>query len=155
MDNIVVYTDGSFMRKGNKCIAGYGIYFPNGELENIGRKFTHKPITNQRAELYAIYKALRMIIKNLDVKKITIYTDSEYSIKSLTIWIKNWVKNNWKTSKRKDVLNKDIIQKIYKIMQNFDGDIEFNHVRSHVGNVYNDRADELAKKGALSNMYHI
>jgi len=33
----------------NGCNAGYGIYFPNKELKNIGKAFTIEPITNQRA----------------------------------------------------------------------------------------------------------
>ena len=95
VSDIIVYTDGSCMGK-HKNMCGYGVHFPNAELKDLSKKFTHEPLTNQRAELYAIYKALKRIIKNLKFDSIHIYTDSEYSIKSLTIWIKNWKKNNWK-----------------------------------------------------------
>jgi ribonuclease HI len=150
---IEVYTDGSFMkRNGVKC--GYGVYFPGKELKNISKKFKKKPLTNQRAELYAILKALKVINEKLFFNEIHIYTDSEYSIKSLTEWIKGWKKNNWKSSKGKDVLNQDIIKKIDKILQKYPRQIKFTHVRSHTGkqdrhSLGNEEADKLAVNGAL------
>ncbi len=107
--DIIVYTDGSCI-KGKKTLCGYGIYFPNKELNNVSRPFKYTPLTNQRSELYAIYKALKLITTYIkDFKTIYIYSDSDYSIKSLTIWINNWKKNNWKTASNKPVLNQDII----------------------------------------------
>lgn len=154
--DIIVYTDGSCMgnKKANpKC--GYGVYFPNGEIKNISRKFTHEPLTNQRAELYAIYKALKKITKNIEFDTVSIYSDSEYSIKSLTVWINTWKKNNWKTSNNKPVMNQDIIKKIDKILQKekYKGKIYFTHVYSHTGkqdkhSLGNDMADKLATAGA-------
>lgn len=147
---VVVYTDGS-CQKGNKC--GYGIHFPNKELKDMSRKFTHVPLTNQRAELYAIYKALYKITKELEFDIIEVYSDSEYSIKSLTVWIENWKKNNWKTSNKKEVLNQDLIRKIDDILQKYPDMINFTHVRSHTGktdkhSIGNDVADKLATAGA-------
>jgi len=157
MKIIRVFTDGSVKGKKNNKIGGYGIHFPDGELEDLGRKFTHKPITNQRAELYAIYKALKIIIINkIEFEKIIIYTDSEYSINSLTKWIDNWIKNGWVTYNGTDVLNKDIISKIYdKYIKNYN--IEFIHVRSHTGkkdelSLGNEIADRLANQGAEQNL---
>lgn len=153
---IIVYTDGSCLKKGGiKC--GYGIHFPNGELKDISKPFLHVPLTSQRAELYAIYKALDNITKNIDFDTIHIYSDSEYSIKSMTIWIKKWEKNNWKTVNGKDVANQDIIKKIYKIIQKYPNKINFTHVRAHTGNIDeysigNDKADKLATTGALKNI---
>lgn len=152
-NNIIVYTDGSCM--GNdikKC--GYGIYYPNKELNDVSRPFNHSPLTNQRAELYAIYKALKSITKYLKYDTISLYTDSEYSIKSLTVWIKDWKKNNWKNSKNKDVLNQDLIKKIDKILQKNKNKIFFTHVRSHTGkqdvhSLGNEHADKLATSGAM------
>ena len=151
MTEIIIFTDGSYIKNGNLC--GYGIHFPNTEFKDIGKPFTKNPRTNQRAELYAIYKAIKIVSKhniNLDIK---IYTDSEYSIKSLTIWIKNWKKNNWIASTGKPVLNLDIIQKIDKLMNNHIGKIKFQHVRAHTGktdyeSIHNDITDKLAKQGA-------
>lgn len=146
---INVFTDGSYI-KGKYC--GYGIHFPEKELNDVSKKFTHYPLSNQRAELYAIYKAIKKIKNNIKFDRIKIYTDSEYSIKSLTIWIKKWKKNGWKTANNKDVLNTDIIKKIDNYLETLDGKIEFIHVRSHTNkkdyfSLHNDIADKLAKGG--------
>jgi ribonuclease HI len=152
-DEIIVFTDGSHMKPKNLC--GYGVHFPNKEFEDISKPFTKGEKTNQRAELYAIYKAIKIITKfdkNMDIK---IYTDSEYSIKSLTIWIKNWKKNNWIGSTGKPVMNQDIIKNIDKLMTEHLGKIKFQHVRSHTNktdyeSTHNDITDKLAKSGALA-----
>ena len=147
---IDIFTDGSLIRKKGDIYCGYGIYFPNGENDNISKKFDKGLITNNRAELYAIYKSLKIckkILKEKEIKKINIYSDSEYSIKTLTIWYKNWIKNG------KDYKNKDIIDKTIKLINKLNN-VNFIHIKAHTGenNYYslsNNQADELAKGGAL------
>lgn len=156
METIEVFTDGSFMKKGGKKLCGYGIHFPNGEIQDISRKFTRDPLTNQRAELFAIYVALILIKKVLEFKKIIIYTDSEYSIKSCTIWIRQWEKNGWKTAAGQKVKNQDILIPISDIINKIimtDKEIKFVHVKSHTGkkdklSIGNDIVDKLANNGA-------
>jgi ribonuclease HI len=153
---VEIYTDGSFIKNKNGIKCGYGIYFPNGEYKSIGRKFTHAPITNNRAELYAILKTIilcniinekRITEGDKKIKEIIIYTDSEYSVKTLTIWYKNWIKIG------KKYLNKDIIDLIVDAMKDADFKVKLKHVRAHTGkkdphSIANDVADGLAKKGA-------
>ena len=108
--------------------------------------------TNQRAELYAILKAL-LIIDIINYKNINIYTDSMYSINCITKWIKIWKKNGWKDSKKKDVKNKDLIDNIYKIYSKYNH-INFKHVHAHTKNtdihsICNDKADKLARKSLI------
>lgn len=150
---IIIFTDGSFIKKNNLAYAGYGIHFPNKEFKDISEPFLIKPYTNQRAELYAIYMAIKMVTEVGRYDKIKIYTDSEYSINSLTKWIHNWVKNNWKTANRKPVKNKDIIKKIYEYITMYKSRLIFIHVRSHTKSkdplsVGNSIADSLAVLGA-------
>jgi ribonuclease HI len=148
--NIDIFTDGSLIRKKGKIYCGYGIFFPNGENNNISKKFDKGLITNNRAELYAIYKSLKIckkILKEKEIKKINIYSDSEYSVKTLTIWYKNWIKNG------KDYKNKDIIDKIIKLINKLNN-VNFIHIKAHTGendyySLSNNQADELAKGGAL------
>lgn len=153
---IEIYTDGSYYKKQNKIFCGYGIYFPNQEYKSISRKFTHEPITNNRAELYSILKSIilsniinnKRTKKNLNpIKEINIYSDSEYSVKSITIWYKNWIKTN------KDYLNKDIIDQIMDHINHAPFKVNLIHVRSHTGktdkhSINNDIVDKLAKSGA-------
>jgi ribonuclease HI len=150
MTEIIAFTDGSYIREKDQC--GYGIHYPNGEYTDISKPFTKLPKTNQRAELYAIYKVIKNVNKSNANLNIHIYTDSEYSIKSLTIWIKNWIKNGWINSKNKPVENQDIIKKINELMESHKGKIKFTHVRSHTGkkdfeSINNDIVDKLAKEG--------
>src|SRR3989338_8252712 len=153
MANMIVFTDGSYKKPKTGILCGYGIHFPNKEFPDVSKKFTKTPLTNQRAELYAIYKAIKIVSKGVIFSKLTIYTDSEYSIKSLTIWINKWIQNGWKTANNKPVLNVDIIKKIHKLMSKHENKIELIHVRSHTGkkdfiSIGNDVADTLASIGA-------
>jgi len=148
---IIVFTDGSHMKPSDRC--GYGVHFPNGEFVDISRPFTKLPKTSQRAELYAVYKAIKTVHsenKKIDIK---IHTDSQYSINSATVWIKNWKKNNWMSSSGKQVMNQDIIRNIDKLINKHDGKIKFVHVRAHTNkidynSIHNAITDELAKNGA-------
>jgi len=149
-----VYTDGSYVKKGSKEYCGYGIYFSNNEYKKISRKFTHEPITNNRAELYAILKSI--IIANIinnkrsrdnRIKVLNIYSDSEYSVKTFNIWLPKWLKQG------KEYLNPDIINEIKDHMDNAPFKINIIHIRAHTGkkdihSINNDIVDELAKKGA-------
>lgn len=154
---ISVYTDGSLMRKGKQVFCGYGIYFSDGEYKSISRKFTHEPITNNRAELYAILKAIiltrkidnqRILTNSPRIKKLTIYSDSEYSVKTFNEWLPKWLKT------KKEYLNPDIINETMDHMKNAPFKIILVHIRAHTGkndphSLANEIVDELAKKGAL------
>jgi ribonuclease HI len=154
---IQVYTDGSLVKKDGNVYCGYGIYFPNNEYKSISRKFTHEPITNNRAELYAILKVLVLSnIINLEriknnqekIKQVNIYSDSEYSVKTFNIWLPKWKKT------KKAYLNPDIINEIDTMIQNAPYKVVFTHIRAHTGktdphSISNDIVDGLAKKGAF------
>lgn len=154
--DIVLFTDGSCLNNGKPSArAGYGIYFPNKEFENISKKFIIPPITNQRAELYAIFEGLETIFNKESEKnqptKVTIYTDSKYSINCLTNWIENWKKNGWVSKTKNPIKNLDIIKPIYDILVEHKN-VSFQHVKAHQSGsdeltVGNNIADQLAKDG--------
>jgi len=154
---IEAYTDGSLVKKDGITYCGYGIYFPNGEYKSISRKFNHKPITNNRAELYAILKVLVLSnIINLErvknnqekIKQVNIYSDSEYSVKIFNIWLSKWKKT------KKEYLNPDIINEIDTHLQMVPFNVTFTHIRAHtkktdIHSISNEIVDGLAKKGAF------
>jgi ribonuclease HI len=153
MNEIIVFTDGSYANSQ----AGCGIYYPNREFSDSSFKFMLEPLTNQRAELYAIYVALKQIVdKYGNSVKIILYTDSEYSIKSLTIWIYSWIKNGWrKQSDKKAVKNKDLFLLLYPLVLSLNSNLNFQHVRSHTNkqdyaSIGNQIADLLATKPTKS-----
>jgi ribonuclease HI len=150
---IKVFTDGSCFDNGKSySTAGYGIYFPNKEFSDVGRPLKYPPYTNQRAELYAIYRALKIILDEPKYTKIKLYTDSNYAIKCLTEWGSNWEKNNWINSKKKSVENQDILKPLYKLYNLNKQKIDLIHVNSHTGkkdfySLGNAEADRLAIEG--------
>tara|TARA_Y100000768_G_scaffold388603_1_gene385528 strand:- start:2537 stop:3070 length:534 start_codon:yes stop_codon:yes gene_type:complete len=143
--DLTIYTDGACSNNGKSTAkAGIGVY--SKDKLNISERIVGKQ-TNQRAELYAILKALKTI--NIgSYNRITIYTDSQYSIDCLTKWVKNWTKNGWKDKKNNDVKNKDIIKPLYSILSG-NANIILIHIRAHTGktdehSIGNSIADKLA-----------
>ena len=119
---------------------------------------------NQRAELMAIYKSLESLHDIIDDNnqsnkndmEINIYTDSDYALKSLTVWSLNWKRNGWKTANKKPVKHKDIIEPCLDIVNALKKNghiVSFHHVRSHTNktdyiSLGNNEADILAQSTA-------
>jgi len=136
MNKIIIYTDGS--SRGNPGPGGYGAIIFDGEnVKEIGGR--ENKTTNNRMEMMAAIMALQNIPKNIETE---VYADSEYVIKGITIWIKNWQKNNWRTKDKKEVLNRDLWQKLLEVTEN--KNIEWKKVAGHSGHEFNDRCDEIA-----------
>ncbi|MDA8791231.1 ribonuclease HI [Candidatus Pelagibacter bacterium] len=140
---IEIYTDGSCLENpGNGGWAA--IINDDGKIEKISG--SEKNTTNNRMELMAPIAALSKITKK---KKVQIFTDSQYVKMGITNWIHNWIKNNWQTSKKEDVKNKDLWLNLYKLTQSHD--VEWHWVKAHAGNTLNEEVDALAKNAAKSN----
>ena len=140
---IKIYTDGSCLSNpGNGGWAA--IININGEIKKISGN--EKNTTNNRMELMAPINAL----KNINSKDpIEIFTDSKYVKNGITEWINTWVLNNWKTSKKENVKNKDLWLELHKLNQSLN--IKWNWVKAHAGDPLNEEVDMLAKKAA--NLY--
>ena len=137
---IEIYTDGSCLENpGNGGWAA--IINNNGDIKKITG--SEKNTTNNRMELMAPINALKNI--NLD-DEINIYTDSKYVKLGITEWINTWVKNNWQTSKKEDVKNKDLWIELYYLNESLN--VKWNWVKAHAGNQLNEEVDLLAKKAA-------
>jgi len=140
---IKIYTDGSCINNpGNGGWAA--IINDEGNIKKISG--SEKNTTNNKMELMATIEALKTINKN---KKIQIFTDSKYVKLGITEWIHKWIKNNWQTSKKEDVKNKELWIQLYEITNSLD--IEWHWVKAHAGNLLNEEVDFLAKKAAQSN----
>lgn len=152
MNEIIIYTDGS--SRGNPGPGGWGAIIlkendsSKGNVSSImvkeigGRE---NQTTNNRMEMMAIIGALKYVRENLNLNentKIEIFADSEYLIKGITIWIKNWQKNNWRTKDKKEVLNRDLWEKL--LIETEGKNIEWKKVVGHSGDKLNDRCDEIA-----------
>ena len=140
---IEIYTDGSCLTNpGNGGWAA--IINKDGEITKISG--SEKNTTNNRMELLAPINALKEMKSN---EQIEIYTDSQYVKLGITEWINKWVLNNWKTSKKEDVKNKDLWIELYNLNKFLD--VKWNWVKAHAGNTINEKVDLLAKKAARLN----
>ena len=137
---IKIYTDGSCLQNpGNGGWAA--IINSDGSVKKISGN--EKNTTNNRMELMATISALKEISSNEDIE---IYTDSQYVKLGITEWINNWLKNNWKTSKKEDVKNKDLWLELYNLDKSLN--VKWNWVKAHAGNPLNEEVDLLAKQAA-------
>ena len=138
---IKIYTDGAC--SGNPGPGGWGyVIVENGQI--FSNKGSENQTTNNRMELTAAIKALESARND---ESLYLYTDSTYLQKGITEWIVNWKKNNWITSSKKPVSNKDLWIKIDQL--NLELDIEWKWVKAHQSDnsddtFYNNMADELA-----------
>jgi ribonuclease HI len=128
---LIIYTDGAC--KGNPGIGGWGAILMYGD--KVKEIYGYAPeTTNNRMELSAVIEALKVIKRSCPI---TIFTDSQYVKRGITEWIDGWIKKNWK-----NVKNVDLWQELYPLSKQYK--IDWQWVRGHNGDKYNERADELA-----------
>ena len=138
MEKVVIYTDGAC--SGNPGPGGWGaiLMYKGTKKEISGAIFN---TTNNVMELTAALEGLKMLKFPCEVE---LYSDSAYLVNGfLQGWIYNWQKNNWKTSNKEPVKNKEIWQEIYKLTQVHE--FKFIKVKGHADNEFNNRCDELAR----------
>ena len=138
MDKINVYTDGACA--GNPGPGGWAfvIQHLNNKTEEFSGSEVHT--TNNRMELVAAIKAITHFKKKMIIN---LYTDSQYLKNGITLWIKKWKLNGWKTSNKKDVKNSDLWKLLEEKIKNHE--INWIWVKGHSENIFNEKADNLAR----------
>ncbi|GAB2821861.1 ribonuclease H family protein [Streptomyces daliensis] len=135
-ERIIAATDGSCDPNPGPCAWAYVIADAEGRAARtvsgaLGRG------TNQVAELAAVLAVLEDTSGPL-----TVYADSVYAIKCLTVWLPNWRRNGWLNSSRKPVANRYLIEQAAERMEGRDVRLEW--VRGHSGHPLNEAADRAA-----------
>ena len=136
---ITIYTDGAC--SGNPGIGGWGIVILELKKEPIFLNGGDNNTTNNQMELTAAIQALKYFE---DREKITLFTDSQYVKNGIESWINNWKKNGWKTASKKPVKNKELWVKLDLLIAKHN--VIWKWVKGHAGNLYNEKADLLARK---------
>lgn len=72
-----------------------------------------------------------------------VYSDSAYSVNSLTTWIYSWQRNEWKKADKKTPKNLDLIQAYWNLL-NKGYKINLQKVKGHSNVEGNELADALA-----------
>jgi ribonuclease HI len=139
---IDVYTDGSCL--GNPGNGGWAFLVKKNDIISSRSGFVLNT-TNNQMELTAAIKAIEFIDTN-DV--INLLTDSNYVKNGITSWIKNWKINNWKNSSKQPVKNKDLWERLDEL--NSTKSVNWQWVKAHSTNNYNNQVDLLARQSAES-----
>jgi len=142
MNTIEIYTDGSSL--GNPGPGGWGVVVvsDNKIIKELGG--FEKETTNNRMELKAVIEIIRYVAENYKKNQITIFADSTYVLLGITSWVFNWEKNGWRTANKKPVLNQDLWEELIGLVRSYGHSINWQKVKGHAGDVYNERADEIA-----------
>ena len=134
-----IYIDGAC--SGNPGIGGWGIVILENNNDPIFLKGGDNQTTNNRMELTSAIKALQHF-KNPE--ELTIVTDSKYVKDGIQSWIANWKKNGWKTASKKPVKNKELWLELDSEIAKHN--INWEWVKGHTGDTYNEKADFLARR---------
>ena len=139
MKTVNIYTDGAC--RGNPGDGGWGVLI---KYENTSKEIYggEKNTTNNKMELKAAIEGLKALNESCIVN---LTTDSKYVMQGITSWIDNWKKNNWKSSTKKDVKNKDLWLLLDKYVSMHE--IKWFWVKGHSGHEENEIADTLANRG--------
>lgn len=131
MKTVTIYTDGSCHPNpgpgGFSSILFYGEHCKT--VQGAGAE-----TTNNQMEILSVVCGLESIKYQCQV---SVYSDSQYVVKGMTEWL-----SGWKARSFRNVKNKELWQRLEAASQPHK--INWNWVRCHAGDKWNEKADELA-----------
>lgn len=137
MKKVILYTDGAC--SGNPGVGGWGaVLIYNGFKRSFSGVCAET--TNNRMEITAVIEGLKALKEPCEVE---IYSDSAYTVNAfINGWIDKWLKNGFKKSDNKPVLNDDLWRELISLTKIHQ--IKFFKVKGHSDNEYNNECDKLA-----------
>ncbi|MDR2181362.1 MAG: ribonuclease HI [Treponema sp.] len=155
MSELHIYTDGG--SSGNPGPGGWAYVILSrsggGEAAVLAEASGGEAVTtNHRMELLAVISALESLAaakqtaipEEAEKQTVSLFTDSQYVQKGITVWIKAWKQNGWRTRDRQPVKNQDLWQRLDALAAQFP--IAWQWVKGHAGNTYNERCDALVQQ---------
>lgn len=134
---VYIFSDGAC--SGNPGPGGYGVILRCGDKEKElsgGEPNT----TNNRMELSGVIAGLEALKYPC---RVFLQTDSKYVVDGIEKgWAKSWQRNNWIKSDKKPALNKDLWEKLLKLLEIHE--VKFLWIKGHAGHAENERCDRLA-----------
>jgi len=147
----IVYTDGAC--SGNPGPGGWAwVSLADGEIRE---GYGGEPVTtNNRMELLGAIEGLEAIRArvesgNLKQGLVEVRTDSQYVKNGVTSWIASWKRNGWRTAGKTPVKNKDLWERLDVLSASLGA--RWTWVEGHSGEAWNERCDELARRGVAEN----
>ena len=137
-----IYTDGSCQP--NPGPGGWGavILSADGSVKAISGSAQHT--TNNRMELQAAIEALKAVNNGEDI---LLFSDSKYLQQGISQWLPSWQNRGWLTSFNSEVKNRDLWQTLAKQINKHD--IDWQWIKGHAGNDWNEKADQLARSAVI------
>lgn len=140
MDTVTIFCDGA--SKGNPGPGGWGALVScGGKVIELGGAEAHT--TNNRMELTAAIEGLREAA-SLPRAPIVVHTDSSYVINGISKWVHGWQRNGWVTKEKKEVMNRDLWERLIAAAEALATEIDWHYVGGHVGIAGNERVDAIA-----------
>jgi len=143
---VELYCDGACL--GNPGPGGWGYLLRVRLAGGIQEKEGAGPAadtTNNRMELMAAIRGLEALSRACDV---LLQSDSQYVVKGIQSWLKDWKRRGWKKADGKPVLNADLWQALDEQLGRHR--VEARWVKGHAGHAENERVDRLANEAAQS-----
>ena len=148
-DSWQAWTDGSLRqsRQGNDTFGAwaYVLLNPDG-TENHTKASAVWGTTISRMELQAIIEVLRAVLDRAEKgtkPAVTLYSDSQYALKTVLWWLPVWQKSGWIRASGESVKNQDLMEILADLREKVS--LTGWHVKSHSGNKNNERADGLCQ----------
>lgn len=139
---IEIWCDGSCNNK-TKSNGGVGIVIKRGDDIKLIKEGQFINATSARMEIYGLFLALKSVKDKSE--KVIIFCDNQYVVNSIAKeWVFVWECEEWRNRTNAD-LWKLVLKEYRKFKQ---GNVVVRWVKGHNGNVYNELADDLAKKAA-------
>lgn len=134
---VYIFSDGAC--SGNPGPGGYGVILrcEGREKELSGGE---PDTTNNRMELSGVIAGLEALKYPC---KVFLQTDSRYVVDGIEKgWARSWQRNNWIKSDKKPALNKDLWERLLKLLDIHE--VKFLWIKGHAGHAENERCDRLA-----------
>mgnify|MGYP001247530206 CR=1 FL=1 len=131
-----IFTDGAC--RGNPGPGGWAALLRfDGHKKIING--AERTTTNNRMELLAAIRGLSELKYSCTVN---LTTDSEYVRKGITEWVPKWKANDWRTSQKRSVKNRDLWEELDRL--SLKHEISWFWVKGHSGHTENEMVDQAA-----------
>ncbi len=137
---MIIYTDGGC--SGNPGPGGWAFAVSENEKIVYSQSGGEKETTNNKMELTAVINALKYVLDKGE-RECTLLTDSQYVKNGITVWIKSWKKNGWRTSSKSPVKNVEYWLELDALNNKLS--VNWSWVKGHAGIEGNEECDRLVR----------
>lgn len=141
-----MHTDGSSVPQKPEVGAGWAMCMKMNGRDFILYGHLPAPATNNVAEMYGVIVALRVGRKINQF--LTVYTDSQYTEKSLNEWRNKWERSGFPTK------NRDLIMRLFEAHDQHKKCC-VRWIKGHAGHAGNELADYWSKEGRNKNIVDV